>query len=240
MADSGKSRALARLALWHLLMAIDLLKRLYRPFASELSAISGGKSLPIAVEKTLAPVELATAENPSLDVLKRLWQQQRIEEIRKMEYFTNDIVEVRGRLGKEDNRQLRINGQPPVKLDRREHTVLLILAYFGRYISDPARASKKHLPAFMPVSAIVGIIDKLTAGGGPLAGLWPYPVDLDVHRCIGSLREVLLESGWNRKLIESGQRGAGYRVSTLASNLFLDEGQEDWEAFWAALFDAVL
>ena len=149
-----------------------------------------------------------------------------IEQIRDGDISTNDVVDTRGRLGTQDSRDLKINGRPPLKLDRREHLVLSVLAQFARYVAEAARADKGQLSAFLAVSAIVPIVFNLTRAGGSLFVLWPAPIESDVFRNINKTESRLRSGGFNLNLIESGHRGTGYRPSTPLDNLILEAGQE--------------
>ena len=160
--------------------------------------------------------------------------------VREGNFYTNDIVEIRGCLGIEDSRELKVNGRPPLSLDTLQHTILLILANFARYVALRAQAPGKHAPAFLSVKSIVAIIDELTGTEGSLAGRWPGLTFVDVYRSVSELRGFLFKAHGNPNLLESGPRGAGYRVSTPAANLILNGGQEPKGTTWAALFDRVL
>jgi len=175
-----------------------------------------------------------------LDALMSLLRRHLLEQMRQEDLLTSDIVEIRGRLGTEDSRELKINGWPPLKLGRREHLVLTVLAQFARYRAQAPQTGRRHLSGFLPVSIIVGVIDQLTGDGGPLSGLWPTPMELDVHRCVGKLRGRLQAASLNPLLIESGQRGAGYRLSTPAGNVVVEDGQAPPKSSWAAFFESVV
>jgi len=163
-----------------------------------------------------------------------------VEQIHAGDSVTIDVVEIRGRLGTQDHRELKINYKPPLRLDRREHTLLLILAWLAKCADTRSKKGGKQLPAFIPVKAILAIILALTAEGGLLAGRWPYPIEADVYRCISKLRRRLREQGFNPKLIESGQRTAGYRLSTPVNRILVFPADESTVRFWAGLFDPVL
>ena len=74
------------------------------------------------------------------------------------------------------------NGSRIVALPGTEKTVRGFSKVSLLMIDEAARVGKKPLPAFLPVSSIVAILNKLAADGGALAGRWPYPGDEDVHR----------------------------------------------------------
>jgi hypothetical protein len=237
MPDKNKSSVLVKLAVRHLVLALRLLQRLNpRPTPD----IKGGALPALATVPLEHPVSLLPegSDNP-LDSLLSLVRRRMIDQLRDGDFFTNDVVEIRGRIGSKDNRDLKINGRPSFKLDRREHTVLLILAHFARYAARAKQAGKKQLASFLPVSAIVATLIRLTDEGGLLAGRWPYPTYTDVYRCVNKLRSRLLKAGFNSNFIESN-RGAGYRISTPVTNLILGGSQEASEKFWATLLDSAL
>jgi hypothetical protein len=183
MAGGEETKAMAWRALWHVGVAFRLLQRLDRRLDPNSAAEPEAKSLLRAAAEPLGLPTLGKKEagKSSPDSLMSLLRERMIDQVREADAFTNDVVEIRGRLGAEDNRELKINGRPPLKLDHREHSVLLILAYFARYVAEGSRASKKRLSAFVPVNSIVAIIDKLTSAGGSLSGRWLYPVDVEIR-----------------------------------------------------------
>jgi hypothetical protein len=187
-----------------------------------------GEPSAIQVRSPLQPATPAKrgADSYPLHTLLSLVRRQMIEQIRDGDISTNDVVDTRGRLGTQDSRDLKINGRPPLKLDRREHLVLSVLAQFARYVAEAARADKGQLSAFLAVSAIVPIVFNLTRAGGSLFVLWPAPIESDVFRNINKTESRLRSGGFNLNLIESGHRGTGYRPSTPLDNLILEAGQE--------------
>ena len=56
---------------------------------------------------------------------------------------------------------------------------------------------------------------------------WMRPVPEDVRRIVHSLREKIAAAGGNRALLESGQRGSGYRLSTRCTNVELRDVDGD-------------
>ncbi|MGD0258900.1 MAG: hypothetical protein ABSD29_03655 [Verrucomicrobiota bacterium] len=244
MADTSKSKTLAALALWHLCLAVKLLQRICRRGGSAPSDPAAKPSLKpdelIAGFPELSPANTKEAADTHPQLSSSVSHQPVPDQIRSGDYLTIDVVEIRGRLGTNDHRELKINTKPPIKLNRREHTLLLILAWLAKCAATASKAGRNQLPAFLPVKAILDIILKLTAEGGLLAGRWPYPIESDIYRCVAKLRRRLRERGFNPNLIESGQRLAGYRLSTPVSNIVLDAAAEPPEKFWAGLFDSVL
>jgi len=244
MADSSKSKPLLALALWYLSLAVKILQHLCRLGGTALSepaarnlvktdALIADPSKPF----TVGAIE-AVADPPQPPLSLR--DKPTPEQSRGEDFLTVDRVEIRGRLGTNDHRELKINNMSPIRLDRREHAVLLILAWLARCAVLAPATSKKPLPAFMPVKTIVAIIDRLTAERGPLAGRWPYAMETDIYRWVNKLRRRLKERGLNPNLIESGQRLAGYRISTPVGRIILDATEQRAEKFWADLFDSVL
>ena len=57
---------------------------------------------------------------------------------------------------------------------------------------------------------------------------------------MSELRGLFHKAHGNPNLIESGPRKAGYRLSTPADNIILNDSQEPKGTAWAALFDSVL
>src|SRR5207248_1274588 len=102
------------------IVAVKLLQR--------LCLLLGTRSAPTLEDyPALAPIAEAPgvsgpggegAASP-LDALKAVLQEQMLEQIHNGNFFTNDRVEVRGRLGTEDNREMKINGIPPLNLEKR-------------------------------------------------------------------------------------------------------------------------
>jgi hypothetical protein len=117
---------------------------------------------------------------------------------------------------------------------------LLILANYARYVSLRSQNVAKNPSAYLPAAAVAMIIGAMNAEGKPLSGLWPYPTDTDVHRSVSKLRGKLSRARLNASLIESGPRGAGYRLSAPMNNLHLPEEPANWEELWVGLFDAAL
>ncbi|HOX55994.1 MAG TPA: hypothetical protein P5205_03060 [Candidatus Paceibacterota bacterium] len=156
------------------------------------------------------------------------------------DFATVDKVEIRGQLGTTEQRALKINGKPPLSLNLREHLVLLILGWLAKCSAKAAASGKGQFPDYLPVGVIVKVILTLTAEGGPVSGRWRVPCELDVYRCVAKLRRRLRELGFSPNLIESGQRLAGYRLSTHVNNIILAVATEQQEKFWANLFQDVL
>src|ERR1043165_5982728 len=229
MANKEKSRVLAKLIQWHLTVALRLVGHL-------IEALLGGSDPSQEDPATLAPAEEGSVTSgpasgelgPGLDAYKALLEQERIEQVQKGAFVTNDIVIVLGRLGTLDHREVRINGNPPLKMERRLHAMLVIWAQFARYASEARQAGREHMPTFLPVKPMLEVIKRLSGVGGPLAGQWRAPTADDVHRLVGKLRDLLEEAGLNRNLIESGPPGTGYRISSLPSTLIPDEAAEAW------------
>jgi hypothetical protein len=241
MTPDGKSTSSFELGLGHLARAIELFQQHAEDLGSPLAAsFKDKRSLPPVAEPAGATGPAAKAAAFPLAVLKAALQQERIEQLHAGHFATNDILEVWGSLGAEENRAWRVNDKLPQDLQAGEHTVLLILANFGRYVFDPARAAKKHLPLFLPVKSIMAILDDLTAEGRPLFGRWDNPTYANVYRWVSQLRAKLNAPGGSRDLLQTGPRGDGYRISTPPLNLILDDSQEDWRAFWFPVLDAAL
>jgi hypothetical protein len=241
MAAPRNSKTLAALALWHLCLAVRVLQRMLRLGSNALSDKTLAKAddllgdFPEASAKSqvAGPSGMAPASGSLLPLGAPA-------HVPTGDFLTIDIVEIRGRLGSDDNRELKINGQPPLRLERREHAILLILGWLAKCAALPPKAGRKPLPAFLPAKVIVQIILRLTAEGGPLAGLWVSPCELDIYRSVNELRRRLRERGFNPKLIESGQRKTGYRLSTPVSHIILNAAEVPREGFWAELFGVVL
>jgi hypothetical protein len=145
-------------------------------------------------------------------------------------------VEIRGRLGTPDQCEVRIDRYPLITLWRREHMVLLILAWFAKCFATASQAGRNGFPSFLRASVIADIIERLTAPDGPMPGRWSAPISGDVYRSIGNLRDLLKDQS---SLIETGERPAGYRLAVQADKIILkDVGPQ--RKYWAALFDSLL
>ena len=239
--SEDESRTRAQKALWHVDEASRLLKSLDTRF-EPTSALSPPPLSPAALPPELSPLERLESNGLLPGPFLLVLQQRLIEQVRNGDFLTNDVVEICGRLGTDDHRALRINGGPSLKLDRREHAVLLILYHFALHVAETSRGVEKLRAAFLPVNSILAIVLKLTADGGLLAGRWPYPIETDIYKCVNKLRHRVEGAGLNPNLMESARhRGAGYRISTPVNNLILNSGQEPTERlFWRNLFDQVV
>src|ERR1043166_743083 len=233
MTPNGKSTASLELGLGHLARAIELFQQQAEDLGAPLAAnFKDKRSLPPVAEPAGATGPAGKAAAFPLAVLQAALQQERIEQIHAGHFATNDILEVWGSLGAKENRAWRVNDKLPQDLQAGEHTVLLILANFGRYVFDPARAGKKHLPLFLPVKSIMAILDDLTAEGRPLFGRWENPTYANVYRWVSQL---------GARLNAPGARGGDVdRISPPPLNLILDDSQEDWRTFWFPVLDAAL
>ena len=241
MPDPSKWKSLVKLALRHLCLAVKILDRVCRLGGGDLSP-PAAKTLPKADElagefpvAAAAATDQAAADRPQASSF--ILDEPTADELNAGDYLTFDRVEIRGRVGTDENREVKINFKPPVRLDRREHAVLTMLARLARCAAIAAKTGGKPLPAFLPVRVMVAIIDGFCRPGGRLAGRWPYPMEADIHRTVHKLRGRLGDLGFNPNLIESGQRFAGYRLSTPPSKISVDPAED---AFWTALFYAVL
>jgi len=146
---------------------------------------------------------------------------------------------IHGGLGAKDHCELRVNDEPPIRVERREHTLLLILAWFAKCSAAASQEGPNALPPFLPAKVIAEIVYRLTLGGGPLAGRWPYPTADDIYHSANEIRGLLDRRGLNRTLIETGERPSGYRLSTPARNITLKDAGPS-QKFWATMFASVL
>ena len=151
--------------------------------------------------------DVAAPADASAAALRKL----AVAEVREGDYWSNDIVELRGDLRKSGSWELKINGAKPLKLNRRSAMVFRILA---SYALLPGKQNRKSKRRPLPVAIIVEAILSLTADGTALAGFWPSPSETDVHRTVYKIRGRLRQEG-HSILIESGPRMAGYRISVL-------------------------
>ncbi len=159
------------------------------------------------------------AKVPVRDILTDM----RIREITAAGFLTNDIVQLAGGLGKEGTRQMKINGLPAIKLDRREFTVMLVLAKHAG--STRVSLDKPCQRLYLSVKDILDQIENLNKARGK-SGMdpefWRDPSAEDVRRCVSRLRKKIREAGGNERLIESApQRGGGYRLSTAPGNVIV-------------------
>jgi hypothetical protein len=161
------------------------------------------------------PDETQAQEDANIP-LRGILTDMRIREITEAGFLTNDIVQLTGGFGKEDTRQMKINGQPAIKLDRREFAVMLVLAKHA--VSTRVSPDDRPQRVYLPVKQILAEVDKLNKAPKESATdfwFWRYPSADDVRRCISRLRKRIHEVGGNERLIESApQRGGGYRLST--------------------------
>lgn len=222
MTTETKCNALMTQALWHLWLANMLLLEISRlrdgPAKAE-PATPRNKDDPPAAPLVSLPADAEAAPSGSPSPPLSIHGQGMTAQSSTGEFLTNDKVEIRGLLGTNDNRELRINSKPPIRLDRREHAILVILARRAKNNAAVAHTGRNPVPSFVSAKAFVAIIQKFISKEGPLAGLWPYPDETDIYRSVHRLRSYLLEQGFNPNLIESGQKGAGYRLSTPPENI---------------------
>lgn len=239
MADARISKALLAMAWWHVWSAARILHWLVRSLGDTRSEKAAEKTglvtnecqPPISVVPEAGPAAASQPFGSSPSLAAPL--------ICKGDFLTNDIVEIRGRLGSDDRRDLTINGQIPLRLEFREHVILLVLGWLSKCAALPPKPGRSPLPTSAPAKVIVEVLDVLTAEKGPLAGYWNYPSDLDIFRSVSKLRRRLRKRGFNPNLIQSGPRNVGYRLSTPASQIIVRVVDEPWAGFWAQLFDAL-
>jgi len=241
-----QNKSLAFQALWHIYLAMKILMKQIRSEDAKtaeladkmLNGVSGlagtaeapGREAEMPSGAAAAePAPPSSAEAPAAKV-----------EGAAGRFLTVDTVEITGRLGTKDQRELRINGHLSLQLGRQLHLILLILAWLPKCARRAAEAGAPPLPQFLPVSAIVAIVIELTQEGSLLAGCWSDPVEADVYRHICRIRKKLRRKGGNPNLIESGQPQAGYRLSTAVSNIILDHAADPPEEFWLKMFQKVL
>src|ERR1051325_2295270 len=147
MTPDGKSTSSFELGLGHLARAIELFQQHAEDLGSPLAASFKDKrslppvaepagatgpaakaaAFPLAVLKGGRPGRRAGRAAFPLAVLKAALQQERIEQLHAGHFATNDILEVWGSLGAEENRAWRVNDKLPQDLQAGEHTGLLIL-----------------------------------------------------------------------------------------------------------------
>jgi len=133
-----------------------------------------------------------------------------IARLREMKFKTHDVLILRGALYGE--RTLQVSGLSALSLGQRPFLVLKILVRHA--LANPG--------AYLSVHEIVNALleDPIRQN----AGIWEDVVPEDVHKTIRGLRESLEEAGGNPRLIElSRSYGAGYRLSTPCSNIFLED-----------------
>jgi hypothetical protein len=194
--------------MWHLRSVFDLIEET-RPEQPEGFSQSS-REVPAKFESPLPQPDLSAA---ALRDLAKAW-------VREGGYMSNDILELGGALNKPATWGLAVNGGKPFKLQRRPFLLLGILFAFGLRLDQPTDKSKRR---FLPTETIADAIERLTAESSPFAGFWQFPTANEVHRTVHKFREKLRKAG-NSMLVESGDRGAGYRISVPQANLVLNEG----------------
>ena len=166
---------------------------------------------------------------------KRLFEQQN-----EGDFLTIDLVVILGRIGTDDARALKVNDRGPAELGVREHLLLVILAHYAKYVSVVRRNHLRPISWFLPANTIADIIDRATREGGLAIGRWPDPTGDDVYHAVNRIRKLQRGKLMNRNLIERGQKGAGYRLSTHTDNILIDASDDFSTGYWAKMFEWAL
>jgi hypothetical protein len=137
-----------------------------------------------------------------------------INEIMAEGYKTNDLVTLSGGLG--GAKELRLNALV-LELDAREFMLLFILGRAAK------RRASGQVPGphsmFVPVADILAEVERVRQTQPALQDLWRYPVAEDIRKAVFSLRAKIESGRGNVNILESGQRGVGYRLSTAPRNI---------------------
>jgi hypothetical protein len=131
-------------------------------------------------------------------------------------YATNDLVTLQGSFHA-GQKELRVNGAA-FDLDLREFLFLYVL---GRRLLKLAAEEDAAASSFLTIKEILDDIKAVRVEQRIPEDRWRYPVPEDIRRVVNSLRNKITAAKGNENLIESGQRGGGYRLSTAAWNLDL-------------------
>lgn len=139
-------------------------------------------------------------------------------EIYSERYLTNDVVDIRGGFRKQDPHELRINGTS-IDLDRREYVLIYVLGCQAR--TRKGLSSPRRVPGgpFLSTSQILDEIDRIKQDNAALDDTLQDVIYTDLHRIVFDLRKKIADALANPNLIQTGPRGAGYRLSTLAWNV---------------------
>jgi len=139
-------------------------------------------------------------------------------ELRANNYLTNDMIEIRGALGRYDEKELRVNGVS-VFVDRREYLLAAVLARFARAQRKQATLLGATPTTFMPVDKILTALEKLKGRHRELGDVWTDATYHNIHQVVSDFRKKLEAANLNKHLLESRANGAGYRWSTRPGNI---------------------
>jgi hypothetical protein len=164
----------------------------------------------------LAGIE--ASENGTVNLLAHFAKGHMQDELRANNYLTNDMIEIRGGLGRFDYRELRVNGVS-VSMDRREFVLAALLAHSARAQKKQAALLGAPRCTFMPVDKILAAIDVLKARHPELGDVWNDATFHNIHQVVAKFRKKLETAHLNKYLLESRASGAGYRWSTRPGNI---------------------
>lgn len=145
-------------------------------------------------------------------------REQSAAESRARRLKTNDLVGLRGGLGRDDARTLEVNGLEPIPLSRREFLFLLALAHDPQPLLWTLEGFERA--GYVSMERLLKRVAAMQSRWLKAAGLegtdafWMFPSDEDM-RCLARIIRVKLDkAGANPKLLETGVARRGYRLST--------------------------
>jgi hypothetical protein len=188
--------------------AIDSLQRAREALCGDLAGF--GSCEVGQVEAPVDEKQLRACEN---EFLSHLYIEAALQEMTRENLLTNDIVTLRGGYGKDESHKVAVNGFEPVLLNRREFLVALVLF-----------RERRKKGGYLTTSDIIKRIDAEMDGNAEegYREFWPSAVPTDIYRIITELRGKLVKAGCNGDILEAGQRGTGYRLSTVARNVQIE------------------
>lgn len=148
-------------------------------------------------------------------------------------YSTFDLVEIDGSWDSPGRFLLRVNGGKVPTHSRAEQVMVLLLVEHARLV-----AARKGVPVYVPAKSMVTLVEELTREGAPLTRSW-QPVYSEFYHAVSNVRSKLSSKRLNPHLIESGEKGAGYRLSTPFVCISYAGCKRYGEEFWAGLFGSL-
>ena len=155
-----------------------------------------------------------------IERVKREYLESVVRELTAHHYLTNDLVEIVGDFSDPD-REFKLNGRTIPGLDQRESIVIRKLAENSAALQKLSEPEALEASTFVSVKDILAEIKAMRDDGRLTDEQWPYPGAEDVHKAVARLRESIRSVHGNQFLIESGPRGAGYRLSTPSANVLI-------------------
>ena len=142
-----------------------------------------------------------------------------LTQVQAENYATNDLVTLIGSFHS-GRKELRVNAAV-FDLDLREFLLLYVLSRRLKKLGGTEDAPANPPTPFLTLNEILQEIEAVRTEQRIPEDRWRYPSVEDIRRVVSVLRSRIAQAKGNENLIESGQRGEGYRLSTAPWNLDL-------------------